>query len=88
MGKHFEKLLKDREELIQEINRIHNFLTEQAGLPVHFRMIDAGLPVHFRKIDTEQFTLMSKELELRVKLLEILDKRIEYDKEKKKNDIH
>lgn len=74
MGKHFEKLLKDREELIQEINRIHNFLTEQAGLPVHFR-----------KIDTEQFTLMSKELELRVKLLEILDKRIEYDKEKKKN---
>lgn len=80
MGKHFEKLLKDREELIQEINRIHNFLTAQAGLSVH-----SGLPFHFREIDTEQFTLMSKELELRVKLLEILDKRIEYDKEKKKN---
>lgn len=74
MGKHFEKLLKDREELIQEINRTHNFLTKQAGVPIHFR-----------EIDTEQFTLMSKELELRVKLLEILDKRIEYDKEKKKN---
>lgn len=74
MGKHFEKLLKDREELIQEINRIHNFLTKQAGVPIHFR-----------EIDTEQFTLMSKELEIRTKLLEILDKRIEYDKEKKKN---
>lgn len=74
MGKHFEKLLKDREELIQEINRIHNFLTKQAGVSIHFR-----------EIDMEQFTLMSKELEIRTKLLEILDKRIEYDKEKKKN---
>ena len=50
MGKHFEKLLKDREELIQEINRIHDFLTKQAGVPIHFR-----------EIDMEQFTLMSKE---------------------------
>ena len=74
MGKHFEKLLKDREELIQEINRIHNFLTQQAGLTILSR-----------EKDTEQFKLMAKELELRVKLLEILDKRIEYDKEKKKN---
>lgn len=74
MRKHFDKLLKDREELIEEINRIHDFLTKQAGLTILSR-----------EIDTEQFKLMAKELELRVKLLEILDKRIEYDKEKKKN---
>ena len=72
MGKNFDRLVKQKTELVEEIKRLQTFLNEQSIVP-------QGL----RKIDNIQFTLIASQLETMREYLGILNKRIKYDREKK-----
>ena len=72
MGKNFDRLVKQKTELVEEIKRLQTFLNEQSIVP-------QGM----RRIDNIQFTLIASQLETMREYLRILNKRIKYDKEKK-----
>lgn len=72
MGKNFDRLVKQKTELVEEIKRLQSFLNEQSIVSQELREID-GI----------QFTLIASQLEVMRKYLSILNKRIKYDKEKK-----
>lgn len=72
MGKNFDRLVKQKTELVEEIKRLQSFLNEQSIVSQELREID-GI----------QFTLIASQLETMREYLRILNKRIKYDKEKK-----
>lgn len=72
MGKNFDRLVKQKTELVEEIKRLQTFLNEQSIVP-------QGM----RRIDNIQFTLIASQLETMREYLGILNKRIKYDREKK-----
>ena len=72
MGKNFDRLVKQKTELVEEIKRLQIFLNEQSIVP-------QGM----RRIDNIQFTLIASQLETMREYLGILNKRIKYDREKK-----
>ena len=72
MGKNFDRLVKQKTELVEEIKRLQSFLNEQSIVSQELREID-GI----------QFTLIASQLETMREYLGILNKRIKYDKEKK-----
>lgn len=72
MGKNFDRLVKQKTELVEEIKRLQSFLNEQSIVSQELREID-GI----------QFTLIASQLETMREYLGILNKRIKYDREKK-----
>ena len=72
MGKNFDRLVKQKTELAEEIKRLQSFLNEQSIVSQELREID-GI----------QFTLIASQLETMREYLGILNKRIKYDREKK-----
>ena len=72
MGKHFDELVKEKNELVEKIKKLQPFLNEQSIVP-------QGM----RRIDNIQFTLIASQLETMREYLGILNKRIKYDREKK-----
>ena len=72
MGKNFDRLVKQKTELVEEIKRLQTFLNEQSIVPQRMR-----------RIDNIQFTLIASQLETMREYLGILNKRIKYDREKK-----
>ena len=72
MGKHFDELVKEKNELVEKVKKLQTFLNEQSIVPQRMR-----------RIDNIQFTLIASQLETMREYLGILNKRIKYDREKK-----